>query len=160
MQCSPSFDCNWANKTIPLHVGTSYTHDIGFHCKRNVSAAQQIAWAGSLSPQTAWAARGLCTFEPPLMGGHPPLKFPPYSLLRAKGGRKTINFFSHFHGLIPDTIYEHLDWFVMIGTHSELRRGQMSHICDISPLRVKLGKYYLANIHNNYYPTGVIARYV
>ena len=25
----------------------------------------------------------------------------------------------------------------MLGTHSELRRGQMSHICDISPLRVK-----------------------
>ena len=25
----------------------------------------------------------------------------------------------------------------MLGTHSELCRGQMSHICDISPLRVK-----------------------
>ena len=25
----------------------------------------------------------------------------------------------------------------MLGTHSELRRGQMSHICDISPLSVK-----------------------
>ena len=24
----------------------------------------------------------------------------------------------------------------MLGTHSELYRGQMSHICDISPLRV------------------------
>ena len=24
----------------------------------------------------------------------------------------------------------------MLGTHSELCRGQMSHICDISPLRV------------------------
>ena len=26
----------------------------------------------------------------------------------------------------------------MLGIHSEPRRGQMSHICDISPLRVKL----------------------
>ena len=25
----------------------------------------------------------------------------------------------------------------MLGTHSKLRNGQMSHICDISPLRVK-----------------------
>ena len=25
----------------------------------------------------------------------------------------------------------------MLGTHSEPRRGQMSHICDISPLRAK-----------------------
>ena len=24
----------------------------------------------------------------------------------------------------------------MLGTHSEPRRGQMSHICDISPVRV------------------------
>ena len=41
MQCSPSFD--WANKTTPLHVGTSYTHDIGFYSKGNVSATHQIA---------------------------------------------------------------------------------------------------------------------
>ena len=26
----------------------------------------------------------------------------------------------------------------MLGTHSEPRRGQMSHICDISPLRVNI----------------------
>ena len=30
----------------------------------------------------------------------------------------------------------------MLGTHSELHRGQMSHICDISPLRVK---FFLVN---------------
>ena len=34
MQCSPSFDCNWGKKTISLHIGTSYTHDIGFYSKR------------------------------------------------------------------------------------------------------------------------------
>ena len=26
----------------------------------------------------------------------------------------------------------------MLGTHSELRRGEMSHICDISALRVNV----------------------
>ena len=54
-----------------------------------------------------------------------------------KGGRKTINFFSHFHGLMPDNNYKHLECIVMQGTHSKPRRDQMSHICDISALRVK-----------------------
>ena len=83
---------------------------------------------------------GFAPFEPPLTGGHPALKFPPYSICRAKRGRKTINVFSHFHGLIPDTNYRHLECFVMLGTLSKLRRGQMSHICDISPLRVNNSK--------------------
>ena len=26
----------------------------------------------------------------------------------------------------------------MLGTHSEPRRGEMSHVCDISPLKVKI----------------------
>ena len=94
------------------------------------SATHQIAWAGSLNCQIAWAARELRPLEPPL-------KFSPYSIFRAKGGRKTINCFSHFHGLFPDTNYRYLDCFVMLGTHSKLCRGQMSHICDISLLRVK-----------------------
>ena len=36
---------------------------------------------------------------------------------------------------VPDTNYKHLEFFVMLGTHFEPRRGQMSHICEISPLR-------------------------
>ena len=59
-----------------------------------------------------------------------------YLLFRPKGGLKAINDFSHFCGLIPDTHSKHLECFVKIGTHSELHRGQMSHICDISPPRV------------------------
>ena len=105
-----------ANKKIPLHVGTSYTHDFRFNSKGNASGTQQNAWTGSLKPQIAWAVRG-----------HPPLKLPPYSLFRPKGGRKTINFFSHFHGLVPDANYEHLESFVKLGTQSEPRRGEMSH---------------------------------
>ena len=88
MQCSPSFDWTGANKMTSLHVGTSYTHDFRFYSKGNASATHQRAWAGSLKPQIAWAARGKA------LTGHPP-----YSLFRPKGGRKTINFFTHFMGL-------------------------------------------------------------
>ena len=31
----------------------------------------------------------------------------------------------------------------MLGTHSELHRGQMSHICDISTLRVKYLLFFI-----------------
>ena len=122
----------------PLHVGTSYSHDFGFCSKGNASATHQIAWAGSPKPQIAWAARGLFPPRTPINGGTPPLKYPPYSLFRPKGGRKTINFFTHFHGFVPHTNYKHLECFIMLRTLSEPRRGQMSHIhvCDISALRV------------------------
>ena len=96
-QCSPSFDCNWGKQNTPLHVGTSYTHDVGFYSNRNVSATQHIVWAGSLNPQIVWMARGLHTLQTTINGGHSPLKFPPYSLFRAKGGQKTTTFFTHFH---------------------------------------------------------------
>ena len=89
MQCSPSFDCFWGKQTTPLHVGTSYTHNFGFYSKGNVSATHQMAWV----------AKGLRPLPTPFKGGALPLKFPPYSLFRAKGGRKTINVFNHFHGL-------------------------------------------------------------
>ena len=53
MQCSPSFlTATGTNKTTPLHVGTSYTHDIRFNSKTNVSTTHQIVWVGSLKPQT------------------------------------------------------------------------------------------------------------
>ena len=76
---------------------------------------------------------GYAPFEPKLTGDTP-FKIPPYSLFRPKGGR-------NFHGLIPDTNYKHLECFITLGTHSEPRRGQMSHICDISPLRVKTERF-------------------
>ena len=48
---------------------------------------------------------GTAPFEPPLTGGHPPLKFLLWPLFRAKGGRKTCNFLAIFIGLclIPIT---------------------------------------------------------
>ena len=96
----PLLTATGANKTTPLHVGTSYTHDFGFYSKRNVSATHPIAWAGSPNhaPLRGW--RGGCAlFQPPLTWGHP-FKIPPCLIFRAKGGQKTINFFGHFHGLI------------------------------------------------------------
>ena len=73
-----------ANKTTPLHVGTSYTHDFGFYSKGNVSATDQIVWAESLNPQISWAVRGLHPLSSPINRGTPPLNFPMYSLFRAK----------------------------------------------------------------------------
>ena len=55
----PLLSATEASKTTPLHVGTSYTHDIMFHSKGNVSDTQQIEWAGSLNHQIEWAVRGL-----------------------------------------------------------------------------------------------------
>ena len=100
------------NKLTPLHVGTSYTHDFRVYSKEN--------------------ARGLHTLRTTINRETPPLKFLLYLLFRPKGGRKTINVFSCFNGLVPDTNYKHLENFVMLGTHFEPRRGKMSHICDIS----------------------------
>ena len=37
---------------------------------------------------------------------------------------------------MPDANYKHLENFIRLGTHSEPRRGEMSHICDISFPRV------------------------
>ena len=94
----------------PLHVGTSYTHDFWFYSRGNASGTHQSAWEGSLKPQIAWAARG--------------------------ASPKNHQRFTHFHGFVPHTNYKHFECFATLGTHSELCRGQMSHICDISPIRV------------------------
>ena len=37
---------------------------------------------------------------------------------------------------MPDANYKHLESFVKLGTHFEPRRGEMSHTCDISLVRV------------------------
>ena len=55
MQCSPLLTGTGENKMTPLHVGTSYTNDFGFCSKGNASGTHQIAWAGLLNPQIAWA---------------------------------------------------------------------------------------------------------
>ena len=106
----------------PLHVGTNH-HDIGFYNKRNVSATHQIAGARSSNPQITWAERGAQPPSNPPLTGNTPLKIP--LILHIQGKWVAKNLFSHFYGLIPNTNYKSLECFVMLGTHSELRRGQM-----------------------------------
>ena len=134
MQCSPSFDWNWGKQNDPtacwhqphpqfwvLQQGKCFSYPperVG----GVTETANCVGGDGANSHRTPVYGGG---------GGTPPLKFPPNSLFRPKGGRKTINFFTHFHGFVPDTNYKHLECFVMLGTLSEPRRGQMSHICDI-----------------------------
>ena len=137
MQRSPSSDWNWGKQNDPTACWHQLRPRFLVYSKVNASGTHQSAWTGSLKPQFAWAAMGLHSLRTTINGGTPPLEFPPYSSCRPKGSRKTINFLGHFHGLVPDTNYEHLESFVMIGTHSEPRRGEMSLTCDISLLRVK-----------------------
>ena len=74
----PLLSATGANKTTPLHVGTTYTNDIGFHSKENVSLPTRLRW------------------------------------------------------LIPDANCKHLECIIMLGTHSEPHRGQMSHMYTFS----------------------------
>ena len=62
-----------------------------------------------------------------------------YSIFRPKHNWKTINIFSHFHGFITETNYEH---FIMLWMHSKHHRDQMSLICYISP---KIQNYHQLN---------------
>ena len=131
MQCSPSFDWNWGKQNDPtacweqLHPRFRVLQQ-----GKCLSYPPDCVGGVTETPNCVGSEGGTAPFKPPLTGGHP------YSLFRPKGGRKTSNVLNHFHGFVPDTNYKHLECFVMPGTLSELRRGQMSHICDISALRV------------------------
>ena len=110
MQCSPSFDWNWGKQNDPTAC-LNYPPD----CVGGV------------------------TRNPKLRGhrGAAPLKFLTCThYLGQRAAKKQSTFFTHFHGFVADTNYKHLECFVMLGTLSKPRRGQMSHICDISALRV------------------------
>ena len=103
----------------------------------------------SLLPTRLCGWRRTAPIRTPLTRRHPFLKFPLYSLFRAKGGRKTIKIFSHYHGLIPGTNYKYLECFVMLGTHSEPCKGQIVHVCDISALRVLINNVCIINTSRN-----------
>ena len=118
MQCFPSFDWNWGKLNDPT-----------------------VCWQ-QLHPRYRVLQHGKCLSCLPDCVGKKNHRLQMFVIgvrdkpIRERAAKKTINVFSHFHGLIPDTNYKHLECFVMLGTHSKLHRGQMSHICDISPLRV------------------------
>ena len=68
------------------------------------------------------------SYPPDCMGGKGalPLSNPFNSVFRAKGYRKTINLFSHFHGLIPDTDYKYLK--VLRNAMNTVRTAKRSNV--------------------------------
>ena len=78
MQCSPSFDWNWGKQNDP----TACWHQLHprFLVLQQGKCLRYPPERVGGVPQIAWAARGFAPFEPQLTRGHPPLKFPPYSL--------------------------------------------------------------------------------
>ena len=137
MQCSPSFDWNWGKQNDPtaccdqLHPRFLVLQQ--GKCLRNTPEHVGRITETKISVGGEW----LRSLRTTINGGTPPLKLFSYSSCRPKGSRKTSNVLGRFYGLVPDTNYKHLESFVMLRTHSEPRRGEMSHICDISLLRVK-----------------------
>ena len=148
MQCSPSFDCNWDKQNDPTVCQNQLHHSqdltilsMALHTRFrvlqqvNVTATHQIAWAGSLNPQIAWAAREHSPIQTPINGrkGTTPFKISPVLVIQEKRRPKTHHLFQPFSWLIADTNYKHLECLAMPGTHSEQRWSQMPHI---SALRV------------------------
>ena len=95
MQCSPSFAWNWGKQNDP----TACWHQ--------------------LHPRFRVLQQGKCLSYPP------DLKFPRTRYLGQRAAEKPSTFLPIFMGFVPDTNYKHLECFIMLGTLSELRRGQM-----------------------------------
>ena len=113
MQCSTSFDCNWGKQNNPIA------------CWQQLYPWFQVLQQGKCLSYTPDCVGGV-TETPNCMSGCAPFE----STL--KGGWKPSTFFNNFHGVMPDNNCEHFECFVMLGTHSKLHRGQVSHICVIS----------------------------
>ena len=101
-----SFTCSTSNLVPFLTWSTTSTN-----CLPGLETKQPYCiLAPSYTYDFMFHSKGM---QPDCIGGKgegtSPLKFPPYSLFRPKGGQKTINVFRHFHGLIPDTNYKHLE---------------------------------------------------
>ena len=124
----------------PLHVGVAPAIPMisGFTARNMPHLPTRLHGRGHRNPKLRGWLEGCVPGPLPA-----PIKIPPYSLLtcRPKASQKTTNSFSHFRGLVPDTNYKHLECFVMLGKHSEPRRGRISHICDINALRVNYTTY-------------------
>ena len=77
MQCSPSFDWNWGKQNDPTACWHQLHPRFRVLQQRKCLSSHQSAWAGSLKPQIAWAARGQSPLRTPVNGGTPPFKIPP-----------------------------------------------------------------------------------
>ena len=111
------FTC-WTKKDDP----TACWHKMhlqyrGFTVRKMPHLLRFYGWGHWITTLLGW---GTATFQP---REHLPLKFPLY--LGEKWPKKLL---SHYHGLIPETNYKHLECFITLGTHSQLRRGQMSYM--------------------------------
>ena len=120
MQCSSSFDCNWGkqNKT---HCMLATPTISGFTAREMSRLPTRLRGRGHQIPNCV---------------GHS-LYNSPCLIFRAKGSRKTINLFLQFSWSYP--WYQLHTFGVLHNARNTVRTawGQMSHICDISPLRIK-----------------------
>ena len=136
MQCSPSFDWNWGQQNDP----TACWHQL--HPRfRVLQQGKCLSYpservGGVTETTNCVGGEGCAPFKPALKSPPPNPPPPRTRYLGQRAAKKP----STFYGLVPDTNYKHLECFIMLGTHSEPRGGQMSHICDISPLRVNNSK--------------------
>ena len=134
MQCFPYSDWNWGKQNDP----TACWHQL----HRRFQVLQQgkcLSYAldhmGRVNePPIALAARGLCPLRTPINRGTTPFKIPhpPYLLFRQNGSRIPSKFLAFFHEFIHAPSISSAS--NTIWTTSG--RGQMSHICNISALRV------------------------
>ena len=122
MKCSPSFVGNWGKQS-------NYTT-----CWRQLHS-QLLYWVfqqekclsyppdcmgGVTETQIVWAVEGMHSSNPTQRGDTL------FVLYLGESEAKSHQLFSPF--FINDTNYEHLECFVILGTHSHVHRGQMSQI--------------------------------
>ena len=104
-------------KTIPLHVGTRYTHSIQRFTAREMSELPTgLHGHGPDFPNRV----GVMRLPTHINCGTPSLNlFPPYSIFRQRVGKKTNKFSDIFMGLSLHN-YEHLECLAMLSMHSQL----------------------------------------
>ena len=138
MQCSPSFDWNWGNQNDP--TACWYQQHLRFQVLQQGKCLRYPPerMGGVTKTTICMGGKGAAPPSNPHQQGDSPLENSPCTrYLGQRVAEKSSNCFSHFHGLVPHINYKDLEGFVMLGTHSEPRRGETSHICDISVPRVK-----------------------
>ena len=87
-------------KTIPLHVGTRYTHSIQRFTAREMSELPTGLHGHGPDFPNCVGVMTLCPLPTHINWGTPPLNlFPPIFYIQAKGGQKTNKFSDIFMGL-------------------------------------------------------------
>ena len=92
MQCSPSFDWNWGKQNDPTVCWHQLHPRFPVLQQGKCLRYPPERVGGVTETANCVGSEGAVPPLNPINRGTPPLKFPPYSLFRPKGGRKTINF--------------------------------------------------------------------